>query len=181
MKVTGKCKVIVIAVGLWAMGSLLPALCQAYTGTVVQVDRGDLLTVSVNGSLRKIRLYGVACPRFGQPSHKKALFMTKFLSLQKSVEITPVFTDNDGIENALVRLQGSPQYLNSELVGYGLAWVKPCSSKSRLCREWKKQEGFAQSKSIGLWAELPAIAPWEWEKAKRQQILERMNAEKKQK
>lgn len=175
MMLTGRCKAIAIA--LFAVCSLLPSPCFAYTGKIVDVgDGGDLLRVSVDGSLRNIRLYGIACPHFGQQFHEKALFMTRYLSLQKNVEISPIFTDNDGNVNALVRIEGSSQYINSELVGYGLAWVKPCEGKSRLCREWKKLEGFAQMNFIGLWAQPPAIAPWEWEKAKRKAILERMGS-----
>lgn len=176
-----KYKSAVILFAFFAVGLLFPPPCPAYTGRVVSVSEGDLLTVSAGGSVQKIRLYGIACPLFGQPFHEKALFMTKFLSLQREVDITPVFKDNDGIENSLVRIQGTTGYLNNRLVGYGLAWVKPCDRKSRLCREWKKQEGFAQMNFIGLWAQPPAIAPWEWKKAKRMQILERMKSQKKYK
>ena len=143
MMLTGKCRAIVIVIALIAVFSLFPLPCFAYTGTVVEVGgAGDLLTVSVDGSVRKIRLYGIACPHFGQPFHEKALFMTKYLTLQKNADISPIFTDNDGIENALVRIEGSAQYINSQLVGYGLAWVKPCEGKSSLCQGWKKLRGF---------------------------------------
>jgi endonuclease YncB( thermonuclease family) len=145
----------------------------AYSGKVVDVPQGDLLVVSVGGSAQKIRLYGIECPVFGQPFHDKARFMANYISLQRNVEITPVFKDHDGIENALVRIEGVADYLNNQLVGYGLAWVKPCDSKSRLCEEWKKQEGFAQMNFIGLWAQPRAISPWEWKKAQRMQIYER--------
>ncbi len=129
--------------------------------------------VSAAGSVQKVRLYGIACPVMGQPFHEKARFLANHLSLQRNVEITPVFKDADGIENALVRIEGVADYLNNQLVGYGLAWVKPCDRRSRLCEEWKKQEEFAQMNFIGLWAQPPAIPPWEWKKAERMQIYER--------
>lgn len=180
---TGKCKASVIVIAFFAVCSLFPRPCLAYMGTVVDVGGGgDLLKVSVDdGPVRNIRLYGIACPHFGQPFHEKSLFMTKYLSLRKNVEISPIFTDNDGIENALVRIEGSSQYLNNKLVGYGLAWVKPCEDKSRLCGEWMKLEGFAQLNFIGLWARPPAIAPWDWEKARRKMILDNMEKAEKQK
>ncbi|MDA8307107.1 MAG: thermonuclease family protein [Deltaproteobacteria bacterium] len=181
MMLRGKSRAVVIVVALFVVFVAFPLPCLAYAGKVVNVDGGDLLTVSVNGSVRKIRLYGIGCPLFGQPFHGKAMFMTKFLSLQRDVEITPVFRDNYGVENALVRIDGSAEYLNEKLVEYGLAWVKPCDRKSHLCREWKKLEGVAQMNFIGLWAQPPAIAPWDWEKAKRLRILDRMKAAEKRK
>ncbi|MGC8490567.1 MAG: thermonuclease family protein [Syntrophobacteraceae bacterium] len=175
-----KCKAVVIA--FFGVLLLLPPACRAYTARVVGISGGgDVLTVSVNGSTRKVRLYGIECPRFGQPFHDKSLYMAKYLSLERDVEISPIFTDNYGLQNGLVRIQGSGQYLNSQLVGYGLAWVKPCDSKSPLCKEWKKIEGFAQMNFVGLWAQPPAIAPWEWRKAERKQILDRMKPSKKEK
>jgi endonuclease YncB( thermonuclease family) len=174
-------KAFVTVVAFLAISLSFPLLCRAYTGRVVNVAAGDLVKVSTNGSTQKLRLYGIACPLFGQPFHEKALFMTKYLSLQREVEITPLFKDNYGIENALVRVVGSSGYLNAKLIGYGFAWVKPCDDKSRLCKEWKKMEGFAQMNFVGLWAQPPAIAPWDWQKAQRKMILDRMDSESKQK
>ncbi|MDR3570566.1 MAG: thermonuclease family protein [Syntrophobacteraceae bacterium] len=177
----GKSNALVIVLVLFTLFWLLPSSCFAYMGRVENVDGGDLLTVSANGASRKVRLFGIACPLFGQPFHGKAMFMTKFLSLKRNVDITPVFTDNYGIENSLVRVEGSGAYLNDRLLGYGLAWVKPCESKSHLCVEWKKLEGVAQMNFIGLWAQPPAIAPWEWQKAQRMLILDRMKSTEKKK
>ncbi len=181
MRSRGESKVMIFVAVVLGSFFLFVSPSYAYTGKVVDVTAGDLLTVSANGSSRKLRLYGVACPLFGQPFHEKALFMTKFLSLQKEVEITPVFKDNYGVENGLVRVDGSAGYLNYKLVTYGLAWVKPCGDKSRLCREWKKLEGLAQMSFVGLWAQPPAIAPWDWQKAQRMMILDRMKAADKKK
>jgi len=164
------------AVTLFALlvaGLLFMPMCRAYSGTVVDVLEGDVLMVDVAGSTQKVRLYGIACPVYGQPFHDKARFLANNLALRRSVEITPVFKDADGIDNVLARIEGLPDFLNNQLVGYGLAWVKPCDSKSRLCEQWKKQEEFAQMNFIGLWAQPPAIAPWEWRKAQRMQIYER--------
>lgn len=149
----------------------LPA-CWAYSGKIVDVPEGDVLIVSSAGSLQKVRLYGIACPVFGQPFHDKARYLANFLSFQKNAEITPVFKDADAVENALVRIEGVADYLNNQLIGYGLAWVKPCEPRSQLCEQWKKLEGLAQMNFIGLWAQPPAIPPWEWKKAERMQIYE---------
>jgi endonuclease YncB( thermonuclease family) len=173
MNVRGKLKIAVILfVSFVTVLMFLPA-CWAYSGKVVDVLEGDVLMISTGGSAQKIRLYGIACPVFGQPFHEKARFLANNLSLQRNVEVTPVFTDGDGTVNALVRIEGVADYLNNQLVGYGMAWVKPCDNKSRLCEVWKKQEAFAQMNFIGLWAQPPVIPPWEWKKAQRMQIYER--------
>lgn len=146
------------------------APCHAGVGRVVEILEGDLLVVNADGAQQKIRLYGVACPVRNQPFFSQARVLTTHLTLQKGVEITPVFTDSDGIVNALVRIEGVRDYLNGQLVSYGLAWVKPTDCKARLCDDWKKLEGLAQQNAIGLWAESGTIPPWEWKKAERMDI-----------
>jgi len=176
----GKHKNAVMLVASLMAWLLFMPMCWAYSGTVVDVPEGDVLMVAAAGSVQKVRLYGIACPVHGQPFHDRARFLANNLALQRRVEITPVFKDSDGTENVLVRIEGVGDFLNNQLVGYGLAWVKPCDSKSRLCEQWKKQEEFAQMNFIGLWAQPPAIAPWEWKNAQRMQIYERGVESKKQ-
>jgi endonuclease YncB( thermonuclease family) len=175
----GKLKIAVILFAAFVIGFLSLPACWAFSGKVVDVLGGDVLLVSVDGGTQKIRLYGIACPVFGQPFYDKARFLANHLSLQRNVEVTPVFTDSDGMVNALVRIEGVADYLNNQLVGYGMAWVKPCDSKSRLCGVWKKQEEFAQMNFIGLWAHPPAIPPWDWKKAERMQIYEQSREQSK--
>ena len=179
MNTPAKFKIVVILLASFVAGLLFLPACWAYSAKVVDVLAGDLLMVSASGSAEKIRLYGIACPVFGQPFYDKARFLANHLSLQRNVEITPVYKGPDGIVNALVRIEGVKDYLNNQLVGFGMAWVKPCDGKSRLCVEWKKQEGFAQMNFIGLWAYPPAIPPWEWKKAERMQIYERSKEQSK--
>jgi micrococcal nuclease len=149
------------------------APCYAYTGRIVEVLEGDVLIANADGATQKIRLYGVASPERNQPFFVQARLLTTHLSLQKGVEITPVFTDPDGTVNALVRLDGVKDYLNGQLVSYGMAWVKPSECKARLCDEWKKLEALAQQNAIGLWSESAVIPPWEWKKAERMDIYHR--------
>ncbi len=172
MNTSGKHKGAIILFASIVAGFLSLPACWAYSGKIVDVPEGDVLIVSSAGSLQKVRLYGIACPVFGQPFHDKARYLANFLSFQKNAEITPVFKDADAVENALVRIEGVADYLNNQLIGYGLAWVKPCEPRSQLCEQWKKLEGLAQMNFIGLWAQPPAIPPWEWKKAERMQIYE---------
>jgi micrococcal nuclease len=153
---------------------IMPVLsCYAYSGTIVDVREGDLLLISTEGGTQTIRLYGVMCPVHGQPYHDKARLLVNHLTLQKNAEITPLFNDEEGISNALVRIQGVKDFLNGQLVGYGMAWVKPVQCKSRLCDEWRKLEELAQKNYVGLWSELYPVPPWEWRKAQRMEIYRR--------
>jgi micrococcal nuclease len=147
--------------------------CHAGMGRVVEILEGDLLVIKADGPQQKIRLYGIACPVRNQPSFSQARVLTTHLTLQKGVEVTPVFTDPDGIVNALVRIEGVKDYLNGQLVGYGLAWVKPTECKARLCDEWRKLEELARQNAIGLWSESAVIPPWDWKKAERMEIYHR--------
>jgi micrococcal nuclease len=147
--------------------------CLAGMGRVVEILEGDLLVVNADGTQQKIRLYGVACPVRNQPFFSQARVLTTHLSLQRGVEVTPVFTDPDGVVNALVRIEGVKDYLNGQLVSYGLAWVKPTECKARLCDEWRKLEELARQNAIGLWSESAVIPPWEWKQAERMEIYHR--------
>ena len=82
------------------------------------------------------------CPVHGQPYHDKARLLVNNLTLQRNAEITPLFNDEEGINNALVRIQGHKDYLNGQLVGYGMAWVKPVQCKARMCDEWKSSRNW---------------------------------------
>jgi len=147
--------------------------CYAYSATIVDVRAGDLLVVRAEGGTQTIRLYGVMCPVHGQPYYDKARLLVNHLTLQRNAEITPLYNDEAGISNALVRIQGVKDYLNGQLVGYGMAWVKPAQCKARLCDEWRKLEKLTQKNLVGLWAELNAVPPWEWQKAQRMEIYRR--------
>ncbi len=149
------------------------SFCYAYSATIVDVRAGDLLVISAAGQAQTIRLYGVMCPVHGQPFHAKARFLVNHLTLQRNAEITPLFNDEEGISNVLVRIQGVKDYLNGQLVGYGMAWVKPVQCKSRLCDEWRKLEELAKKNLVGLWSELYAVPPWEWRKVQRMEIYRR--------
>jgi len=145
----------------------------------MEVLKGDTFTVSVEGAVQQVRLYGVMCPVMGQPFYNKARDLVRVWAQLKNAEIIPVFTDSDGITNALIRLDAGKDYLNSMLVSYGMAWVRPLC-RGRFCAEWKRLESMAQQNGVGLWSESPSIPPWEWEKAMRQIIRDKSKESKAQ-
>lgn len=140
--------------------------CNAWWGRVIGVEAGDLLVVSNDNQTQQIKLYGVNCPERGQPSHEKARALVAHLTSEQRVEVTPLYKGNDGFERALVRIDGTKDYLNHQLVAYGMAWVKPDECSFKVCAEWKEIEKLAGKKWIGLWEDLNPIPPWEWRKVR---------------
>lgn len=148
------------------------ALCHAWTGKVVAVPEGDLLVISRDGHEKKFRLFGIDCPERGQPFWDKAQGLVGFLTEEKVVDVTPLFLGAEGVEKVLIRIEGTKDYLNQQLVAYGLAWVKPDECNSRLCTDWKKLQKMARSRSVGLWADPRPIPPWDWKRAQWREIIE---------
>jgi micrococcal nuclease len=157
------CSMAIVLVGF-------PSVSLGWTGTVKEIAEGDLLVISVAGKTATIRLYGVATPERGQSFFENARVLVTHLANQKSVEVTPVYTDSDRVVNALVRLQGVAQCLNEQLVSYGMAWVRSDVCHARACSDWKKLEDAAKANMIGLWAEMNPVAPWEYKKQQRMKI-----------
>ncbi len=142
----------------------------AFFGKVIEVPEGDLVVVSANGVEQRIRLYGVATPVKGQSFHEKARILTGCLSLKRNVEVTNIYRDAEGVMNALIRIDGSKENLNLQLIAYGLAWVKTNECSANMCSEWKAREVLAKSNFVGLWIDPDPIPPWEWKKQSRSKI-----------
>lgn len=139
----------------------------------------DLLLISHESKTDTVRLYGIECPRKGQPYSQQSRTLASHLALQKTVEVTPLYRGHNGLENALVRIDGFKDYLNLQLISYGLAWVKPNECSANICAEWRALENLAHSKGIGLWMDPDPIPPWQWEKENRQKIQERLQSREK--
>ena len=170
---TRKFKIITVPVFVFAFFALFQPDCFGWQGKVVGVLSGDVLTVSHDGLVARIKLYGIDSPRFGQPFREQSMALASHLALQKMVEVTPLFKGHDGVENALVRVGGSKDYLNVQLISHGLAWVKPGECSAHICAEWRGLENLARTNAIGLWVDPAPVPPWEWQKEQRPKIRER--------
>jgi micrococcal nuclease len=135
---------------------LLPFIVTSYSygwyGKAVVVDNNCKITVERPEGLTRVTLYGIRCPQSGQPFGNKALHLTGWLVLGKQVEVIPVGIDSVAETTGLVRVQGSPDYLNSQLIAYGMAWLKNRNPVIPLCDQWRKLEELARIHRIGLWA-----------------------------
>jgi endonuclease YncB( thermonuclease family) len=153
--------------------------CWAWQGKVVAMLDADLLQISHGEQTDQIKLYGIECPKRGQPFWEHSRTLASHLAVQKTVEVTPVYMGNGGLENALVRIEGFKDYLNVQLISHGMAWVKPNECSAHMCAEWRGLENLARSNSIGLWVDPGAIPPWEWQKEQRRKILEQSQQQEK--
>jgi micrococcal nuclease len=134
----------------------------AWRGQVTQVDDTDLITVIHDGKTEKIRLYGIDCPKLDQPSAVQAKVIKSFLMVSKFVEITPESGAPPAAVDALVRVDGTREFVNEKLVAYGMAWVKESACNSQMCQGWRKLQELAKINAIGLWMEVHPVPPWEW-------------------
>ncbi len=161
-----------IYVAVVASTLLFHSWCCAWQGKVVGVPDAGLFLVSHENQVDKISLYGIECPGRGQPFWEESRVLASHLAMQKTVEVTPLYAGNDGSQIALVRIEGSRDYLNVQLVSHGLAWVRPKECSANICADWRGLENLARSNAIGLWMEPSPIPPWEWKKEQRRSIGE---------
>ncbi len=126
-----------------------------WSGKAVAVESGCGITVARKAGRVKVVLYGIQCPGSGQPFGNDALYLTCWLVLGKRVEVTPVGLDSGTRIPALVKAQGSSEYLNSLLIGYGMARLKNPHPVLPMCVQWEKREHLAKINRIGLWASRP--------------------------
>jgi endonuclease YncB( thermonuclease family) len=167
-----KTKLVCALIAVFAFIAFFHSHCLAWQGQVVGVLDGDLFAVSHDNVIENIRLYGIAAPKRGQPFWEQSGALARHLANQKIVEVTPLFKGSDGIDNGLVRIDGSKDYLNVELISHGFAWVKPTECSAHICAEWRGLENLARSNAIGLWADPAPVPPWEWQKEQRMKIRE---------
>jgi endonuclease YncB( thermonuclease family) len=161
-----------VFVAVFACIVFFHSYCCAWQGTVVGVPDAGLLLVSHENQIDKIGLYGIECPERGQPFWEQARVLASHLAMQKTVEVTPLYPGYDGSQVSLVRVEGSKDYLNVQLVSHGLAWVKPKECSANICADWRALENLARSNAIGLWMDPNPIPPWEWKKEQRRAIRE---------
>lgn len=135
---------------------LLPFFVTSYAygwyGKAVLVENSCRITVERADGLTRVTLYGIQCLPSGQPFGNKALYLTGWLVLGKQVEVIPIGIDSIAETTALVRVEGSRDFLNGQLIAYGMAWLKNRNPVIPLCGEWKKLEELARINRIGLWA-----------------------------
>lgn len=136
-----------------------------FTGKVISVADGDTITVLLDNSPTRIRLYGIDCPEVAhksgdvtQPFGSKAKEFTKELCAGTQVKVIEKDKDRYGRIVAIVVLEDG-RVLNEELLRNGFAWHY---KKYDNTKEWAKLEEEARSAKKGLWSQENPQAPWDF-------------------
>ncbi len=139
------------------------ALADEFTGKVVGVSEGDILTLLHKGKPERVRLNGIDCPEKRQPFGKQARLFTSRFVYGKTVTVTVSGLDRYGRAIADVVLPDG-RVLNRELLKAGLAWWDRKYSDDM---SLGALEAEAREAKRGLWADANAISPREWRTAKK--------------
>ncbi|MFC1523399.1 thermonuclease family protein [Thermodesulfobacteriota bacterium] len=134
----------------------------AWSGKVVSVNEGDMITVVKNGRHITVRLFGIDCPEKNQAFGEEAKKFTAAMTAGKTVAIEEVSRERFDRLVGIVRVDG--RCINEELVRAGLAWARVKYCKKMICATWPALEDKARQARIGLWIAPNPIPPWEWGK-----------------
>lgn len=152
-----------LSILLSIVSGLAPA--EEYSGTVVAVMEGDLLSVQHDGKTDAVRLYAVDSPEQGQTFADESRKLAAGLALNKEVKVDVLTQDNLGKQVAWVVLPDGKN-LNQELVAAGMAWWDQKHAEED--RVLKKANAQAISEKKGLWTESTPLAPWDFRESKGQ-------------
>ncbi len=139
------------------------ALAEEFTGKVVSVSEGDILTLLHKGKPERVRLHGIDCPERRQAFGKQAKRFTSKFVYGKTVTVTVFGLDRSGQAMGEVSLSDG-RVLNQELLKAGLAWWDRKSSDAPSLGDLEAE---AREAKRGLWDDPNPIPPWEWRTAKK--------------
>lgn len=138
----------------------------SFYGKVVDVNDGDLITVSNLNRPVKVRLLGVDAPEPGQPfaevakQHLKDLTMDKFVT----VEYSSLGTNSSVVGRVI--LDGVD--VCAQMIRDGAAWFD-INNNSRLSETerqiYLQSEAAARNEKRGVWQNGDAVAPWQYLKS----------------
>ncbi len=130
-----------------------------FSSKLVAVHDGDTITVLMDRTPVKIRLFGIDCPETGQDLGSRAKAITSELAFGKVVAAHGRGSDRYARTVADVILPDG-RTLNHELVRRGVAWwyrrFAPNDSTLSIL------EAEARSAGKGLWSQANPVPPWEW-------------------
>lgn len=158
--------------------------CANVTGVVIYVSDGDTITVlDDTRTQHKIRLAGIDAPEMGQPFGQRAKQYMSDLVYSKEVYLEGDKQDRYGrtIAKVWVTPASCPKCSKTldagmAMLTVGLAWHYKHYQKEQT-EEDRAQYSFAEykakAKRAGLWADPDPTPPWDWRKAKRNQLTEK--------
>ena len=134
-------------------------------GKVIEVNSGDMITISNLNRPVRVRLLGIDAPEMDQAFGDVAKKHLADLIFDKSVLVEYAGIAGDHSLNGRVLLEGAD--VGAQMIRDGAAWVDP-GNEYRLSatdREvYQRSEEAARSERRGLWQEEMPVAPWEFAK-----------------
>ena len=138
-------------------------LAQDFSGTVVAVTDGDTIQVLHDGTVDRVRLWGIDAPESKQAFGTRAKQFVGDAAFAQEVAVKVRGLDRyKRVLGEVVLPDG--RNLNHEIVRAGLAWWYVQFAKHDATLRALEQE--ARAARRGLWSEAGAVAPWEWRKAR---------------
>lgn len=127
---------------------------------VIKVKDGDSVLLRYADSTEKeARLFGIDAPEYNQPFGREAIAILSKLVYKKTVVVESKGVDRYQREIVLLVFDNQQTSINQQMIERGAAWVYTRYQKDRA---WLMSQKTAQQKSLGLWANSSAIAPWLW-------------------
>ncbi len=161
-----------LAAGLLAAA---PGWCESLWGTVVEVSKGDTLTVLDNDKARhRVRLAAIEAPESRQAFGPESRRHLSDLALGKRVTVERRKDDDFGriVGRVLLPAQGCATCPPSRDAGLaqleaGLAWWYREERRAQPLEEqgyYEYAEFDARARRLGLWRDAAPQPPWEWRK-----------------
>lgn len=132
-------------------------------GLVIAISDGDTLTVlSDDRQQVKVRLAEIDAPEKQQAFGTRSRQSLGELCHEKHAEVRVVDVDRYGRTVGRVACDGTDA--NEAQVRRGMAWVYDHYARDKTLYRLQDE---ARTAGRGLWADVGAIAPWDWRKEKR--------------
>lgn len=129
------------------------------SGYVISIADGDTFTMLTGNKKQvRIRLYGIDCPEKKQAFGTVARQALSRLVFNKQVKARQMDIDRYKRIVAIVYDEAG-NCVNETMLTQGLAWHYTRFDDNP---RWQELEANARREKRGLWAELDAVAPWEW-------------------
>ena len=127
---------------------------------VIKVKDGDSVILRFQDSSEKeARLFGIDAPEYNQAFGREAKNILSKLVYKKSVLVESRGIDRYQREIVLLAFDKQQTTINQQMIERGAAWVY---SQYQNDNTWANAQKTAQKKSLGLWGNRSAIAPWLW-------------------
>ncbi len=134
-----------------------------YRGTVTEITTGALVVIEQGDESKTVRVYGVDCPEPKQPGHEEARAFAASHFLEKGVTVNVVAADSEQQPVALL-FNADGDSLSHLLVGTGMAWWDRINAPEDTLLRSLNAEAITESR--GLYADLTALAPWDYRDAR---------------